>query len=112
MNIILYTKYYITEAVIANKLNETNIKYLGLEDEDLSHFNYEIKKELSEYHKRYSEIYNEFSSNLNKLSREYQDFMTNTNMTFYSMANDVPLIEPKLFSASLNKIPSGLETNL
>ena len=108
MNIMLYTKFFITESVIANKLNETNTKYLGLEDKDLGDFNDKIKKELSEYHKRFSEIYNDFSSNLNKFSKEYQDYMNNKNMTFYSIANDIPLIESKLFSATLNKIPSSL----
>ena len=108
MNIMLYTKFFITEAVIANKLNETNIKYLGLEDKNLSLFNDEIKIELSEYHKKFSEIFNEFTSNLNKFSKEYQDFMNTENMTFYSIANDYPFSEEKLFSASLNKIPSSL----
>ena len=108
MNIMLYTKFFITEAVIANKLNETNIEYLGLENKNLGYFNNEVKKELSQYHKRFSEILNEFNSNLNKFSKEYQNFMTNTNMNFYSLANDIPLNEPKLFSASLNKIPSSL----
>ena len=108
MNIMLYTKFFITEAVIANKLNETNKTYLGLDNTDLSLFNDEIKNELSDYHKKFSEIFNDFSSNLNKFSKEYQDYMTNKNMTFYSLANDIPLNESKLFSASLNKIPSSL----
>ena len=108
MNIMLYTKFFITEAVIANKLNETNKVYLGLDNKDLSLFNDEIKNELSDYHKKFSEIFNDFSSNLNKFSKEYQDYMTNKNMTFYSLANDIPLNESKLFSASLNKIPSSL----
>jgi hypothetical protein len=77
------------------------IFYIGIQKEVL-------KKELSEYHRRFSEIYNEFSADINKFSKEYQDYMTNINITFYSIANDIPTIESKLFSASLNKIPSSL----
>ena len=108
MNIMLYTKFFITEAVIANYLNRSNIIYIGLDNKDLDQFNNEIKNELSAYHQKFSELYNSFSSNSNKFSKEYQNFMDNTNMLFYSLANNVSVIERKQFSASMNKIPASL----
>ena len=108
LNIMLYTKYFLSEAVIANELNKWNIRYIGQENYDLDEFNDIIKKELSFYHQEFSELYNSFSSNSNRFSKEYKDFMENTNMLFYSLANDIPVNEYKQFSASLNKIPASL----
>ena len=108
MNIMLYTKYFLTEAVIANKLNDLNMKYIGQENMNLDDFNKEIKKELSDYHQQFSEIYNSFTSNSNRFSKEYKNFMDNASMLFYSLANDIPGSENKQFSSSLNKIPSSL----
>ena len=108
MNIMLYTKFFLTEAVIANKLNSSNIKYIGLENYDLNTFNNEIKRELSICHQKFSELFNSFSSNTNKFSKKYRDFMEEREMTFYSLANDIPIEDPKKFSASLNKIPASL----
>ena len=108
MNIMLYTKYFLTEAVIANKLNETDIKYIGQEDLDLDNFNKLIINELSFYHQKFREIYNSFTSNSEIFSKEYKNFMQNTSIEFYSLANDIPVNETKLFSASLNKILTSL----
>ena len=108
MNIMLYTKYFLTEAVIANKLNESNITYVGQENMALDDFNNEVKRELSIYHQKFSEIYNSFTSNSNRFSKKYKEFMDGKNMTFYSLANDNPVDEEKQFSASLNKIPASL----
>jgi len=108
MNIMLYTKFFLTEAVIANKLNNSNIKYIGLQNMNLDDFNNEIKRELSEYHQIFSDLYNSFSSNSNKFSKEYQDFMEIATMSFYTLANNISVNEVKQFSASMNKIPASL----
>ena len=108
MNIMLYTKYFLTEAVIANKLNDSKKNYVGQENMTLDAFNNEIKIELSAYHQKFSELYNSFTSNTNRFSQDYKDFMDKENMTFYSLANDIPVDEEKQFSASLNKIPASL----
>ena len=108
MNIMLYTKYFLTEAVIANQLNDSNITYVGQENMALDDFNNEVKRELSIYHQKFSEIYNSFTSNSNRFSKKYKEFMDGKNMTFYSLANDFPVSEEKQFSASLNKIPASL----
>ena len=108
MNIMLYTKFFLTEAVIANQLNTSDEQYIGQENMELETFNDEVKKELSIYHQQFSELYNSFTSNSNHFSKEYKDFMDNTNMVFYSLANGIPVDETKQFSASLNKIPASL----
>jgi hypothetical protein len=98
----------LTEAVIANKLNEINIKYVVLNNTELKEFNKDIKNELSQYHQKFSELYSSFSSNSYKFSQKYREFMDTKDMSFYSLANDIPVVEPKQFSASLNKIPASL----
>ena len=106
--IVLYTKYFLTEAVISNKLNSSNIDYVAKDGMTVDEFNDVIKKELESYYLKFNEIYNFFNSNSGKLSKEYRDFMDNQNMTFYSLANDIPVNDTKKFSASLNKIPASL----
>ena len=55
-NIILYTKYFITEAVIANKLDSKGEEYLAKDGMKLDEFNKMIKKELEFYYQRFNEI--------------------------------------------------------
>jgi len=81
---------------------------VGQEDLDLDEFNKDIKSQLSDYHQQFSEVYNSFSSNSNQFSEEYRAFMENATIQFYSLANDIPVNEPKQFYASLNKIPASL----
>ena len=107
-NIVLYTKYFLTEAVIANELNSSNINYVAQDGLDLNKFNNVIKKELESYYLKFNEIYNYFNSNSGSLSKKYREFMENQNMIFYSLANDIPVNDTKKFSASLNKIPASL----
>ena len=107
-NIVYYTKYFLTEAVIANELNSSNINYVAQDGLDLNKFNNVIKKELESYYLKFNEIYNYFNSNSGSLSKKYREFMENQNMIFYSLANDIPVNDTKKFSASLNKIPASL----
>ena len=107
-NIILYTKYFLTEAVISNFLNKSNILYIAQENMNLEDFNKNIKKELSEYFQQYNEIYNYFNSNQRKLSKSYKSFMDAANMTFYSSAGTTSTNESKQFQSTLNKIPACL----
>ena len=108
INIMLYTKFFLTEAVIANKYNNSNKHYIGQETMELNVFNNEIKRELSIYHQEFSELFNSFTSNSNHFSEEYRDFMDNTYMAFYYLANDIHVNEKIQFSASLTKITAIL----
>ena len=107
-NILLYTKYFLTEVVISNTLDSKKIDYVGKEEMTVDEFNNIIKKELESHYQQFNEIYNYFNSNSGKLSQEYRDFMDSTKMTFYSLANEIPISDTKKFSASLNKIPASL----
>ena len=107
-NIMLYTKYFLTEAVIANKLESLGTEYVAQEGMDLVSFNNAIKKELEVYYQRFNDIYNFFNSHSGQLSENYTSFMENQYMPFYSLANDHPVNDSKKFSASLNKIPASL----
>ena len=107
-NILLYTKYFLTEAVISNTLDSRKIDYVAREGMSVEEFNNVIKKELESHYQQFNEIYNYFNANSGKLSKEYRAFMESTNMTFYSLANEIPKSDTKKFSASLNKIPASL----
>ena len=45
-NIMLYTKYFLTEAVISNKLNSYGMNYVAHDGKTLEVFNSDMKKEL------------------------------------------------------------------
>ena len=107
-NIMLYTKYFLTEAVISNKLNSSEIYYVVQEGRTLEVFNSDIKKELEYYYQMFNEIYNYFNSHSGKLSNKYRTFMDTSDMNFYSLANGYEINDPKKFSASLNIIPASL----
>ena len=53
-NIMLYTKYFLTEAVISNKLNSSEIYYVVQEGRTLEVFNSDIKKELEYYYQMFN----------------------------------------------------------
>ena len=109
---IIYLKVILSIVTLINPYglnrNNSNIEYKGLYGYSLEEFNNRIKSELSKYHIKFNDIYNSFTSNSNKLSKKYRDYMEQATIDFYSLANDVPVHEEKQFSTSLNKIPASL----
>ena len=100
-----YTKYFITEAVLANQIENYSI----LEEKKISKndFIIYIKKELSGYREQFSEIYGEFSSSsINSFSKEYTNYIQTENVTVRTLTNGIENEEDQPFSTAMNRIPT------
>ena len=105
LNIIGYTKYFITEAILANEYEN----YTIIEKNSINKIVYtnNIKKELSEYRQNFSDIYGEFSSSsIDTFSKEYKNFVQNTNVTIFSLSNGLEMNDTQPYSTAMNRIPT------
>jgi len=103
LNCMLYTKFYVTEGVIANSLSAyspTNV--IGGKDIFLR----SIQKELGYYRQELTQKYDLFSSN--ELSKEYKNFMETKNITIYSLTINIPQKISLLFNNAMIRISSSI----
>ena len=103
LNCMLYTKFFVTEGVIANSLpaySPTTV--IGGKDIFLK----SIQKELAYYRQEFAQKYDLFGSN--ELSREYKNFMAKKNITIYSLTINAPQKISLLFNSAIIRISSAI----
>ena len=100
---IVYIKYFVTEGVLGNSLNDTYFpsKILGLEN----FLNY-LKGELAFYRQEFTETYDEFSSN--DLSKEFKDFIEDTKLELMTLTVNIPENYIIIFNSAMTRIPSSV----
>ena len=104
LNNILYTKYFVTEAVIGNSLN---MNYMPVfYNFGLSNFLKNISNGMSKNRQEFSQIYDTFSSN--ELCKEYKTFMKNTKINIYTLTLNKSEINSLLFNSAMSRIPSAI----
>ena len=103
LNDMLYTKYFLTEASIANIYPEY---YPLLNINDSNEFFNEIKDELSFYRQEFSETYKIFTSN--ELSKEYKNYIANTKINIFTLTLSKQEYLPLIFNSAMNRIPASL----
>ena len=80
LNIMLYTKFLVTEGVLANSLSTYSpMLFVGGKGGFLNN----IQKVLINYRQEFIQKYDSFSSN--ELNKEYKNFIASTNITIYSL---------------------------
>ena len=102
---ICYTKYFLTEAVLMNEIDN----YIILEKNhlDKGELINRLKQELATYRQSFSDIYGEFSSSSsNSFSNEYNNYVSNTNVTVRTKSNDREISEPQPYTTAMNRIPT------
>ena len=103
----VYIKYFITEAILADKYGNDyiNIKRYGL-NEDI-YLNV-VKEELSQLRQEFSEIFEDFSStSTSEFSKEYQEYVSNkTKVLLYTKSNNEEMNQTLPFTTALNRIPT------
>ena len=100
-----YTKYFITEAVLANEIADYTI--LKMKSQKKSEFINNIKDELAKYREEFSNIYGEFSSSsIDSFSKEYRNYVEKTNVTVRTLSNGVTMSEEQTYSTAMNRIPT------
>ena len=105
LNNIEYTKYFITEAILANEIE--NYTVLSKFAMNKIAFINDIKNELSYYRQEFSDIYEEFSSSSSdSFSKEYNNYIQNTNISIRTTSNGFEMIEPQPYATAINRIPT------
>ena len=106
INVLLYTKYFITEGVIANTLNQNGIIYEPANHSGYDNFLKNIQNELAFYRQEFTETFDVFSSN--QLSQEFQNYLSQTQLKIYTIAvNNYDIIEI-LFNSAMTRIPASI----
>jgi len=102
LNFILYTKFFLTEAVLAQDINYINI------DKNLfgSNKDYIINQmaEMSNYHQSISETYAFFSNATINFSDEYYKYYQTTQITQRTLSNGNPSINTIPFSSAISTV--------
>jgi len=102
LNSILYTKFFLTEAVLAQDPNYINI------DRNLNGSNKEYiinqMAEMSNYHQTISETYAFFSNATISFSNEYNTFYSSTQIMQRTLSNGIPSSNIIPFSSAISTV--------
>ena len=105
-SIVLF-KYFITEAVLANKFgsNYSILKYYNITEKMYID---SIKDEMANYRQQFSSIYEDFSStSASEFSEKYQNFVSNeTQIDIYTISNGQEMNQSLPFTTAMNRIPT------
>ena len=106
LNDMLYTKYFVTEGVIGNKLNTNYSPVNGAGS--LEKFLLKLKEELAFYRQEFTETYDTFTSN--ELCKDFNDYINETHIKIYSITiNKTEKIPLDLsFNSAMSRIPSSI----
>ena len=105
-NNLLYAKFFITEGVIANTLNQSGINYEPVSHSGFESFFQNIQKELYFYRQEFTENFDVFSSN--QLSQEFKNYLSQTKLKLYTIAvNTYDTIEI-IFNTAMTRIPASI----
>ena len=105
-NVLLLSKYFITEAVFTNSplYNYSISIKIGKEN----YINY-LKKEMASCRQEFENIFSKFSTASLTFSKEYINFISNTNITITSITSTGKVTnDPQPFVAAMNRISTLL----
>ena len=103
LNDMLYTKYFITEAIITNIYQDY---YPAVSINGLKGFFDEIKEELAFYRLEFSETYKTFTSD--GLSKEFKNYIANTKIDLFTLTLNKKENLSLIFNSAMNRIPASL----
>jgi hypothetical protein len=102
LNNILYTKYFLTEAITANNING----YLNMESDQTKIYIDRMKIELSTYRSEFVDVYNSYSNASVSFNKAYIDYTTNSKVNIKTISNGMEREEDQPFSTAMNRIPT------
>ena len=108
-NDLVYTKFFVTEGVLGNALSQNGTVYEPVKYfKGLENFLIDIKGELAFYRQEFTETFDIFSSN--KLSQEFKDYLSQTNVTIYTITVNINDTINILFNSAMTRIPASINT--
>ena len=101
---ILYTKYYITEAIITNTLEKYIIS------EKIGKINYLefIQNKLINLHQEFNNLYNPYKVSSISFSKNLMDYVSYKNLTIKTLNNGKPQEEEQPFDSAMNKLSTAV----
>ena len=102
LNDLAYTKYFITEAILAN-IDIINTGKIKKEE-----FYLFIKEELGNYRQNITEILNSFSSASIDFSDDYKEFISKTNITIKTLSNGMEKDDEQPFASAISKLTTAI----
>ena len=102
LNNILYTKYFLTEAIISNNIT----RYLNMTDKETDDYIDKMKNELSTYRSEFVDVYNSYSNASVSFNRNYLNYTTNSRVLIKTISNGMEREELQPFSTAMNRIPT------
>ena len=102
LNNILYTKYFLTEAISANTIE----RYLNMTDEETGEYIDRMKNELSTYRSEFVDVYNSYSNASVTFNKAYLNYTTNGRVNIKTISNGIEREEKQPFSTAMNRIPT------
>ena len=107
LNDILYTKYFLTEGVLALTLNNINKIYPSVSSfGNISMYLTHITTQLALNRQEFTETYDSFSSN--ELCKEFKDYMENTKINIYTLTVNIEDNLELLFNSAMTRISSSI----
>ena len=105
LNTLVYTKFFITEAI----LSQNTSNYLSKE-EDVSVEDYvkEMMTEMASCRAQFSETYSYYSNATVTFSTEYNNYISNTQVYIMTLSNGEKTIEHQPFSIAMSRIPTSI----
>ena len=104
LNDIGYTKYFITEGILVNYMDDFNISKFKGKDQFISN----IKNELAYYREDISDCLNSYTVANIKFSDEYKDYTSNTKITIKTLSNGIQKDEEQPFFSAMNKLTTSM----
>ena len=103
LSVMLYTKYFVSEGVIANQLKES---YYPVKIKGLNNFLINIKNELAALRGEFIGTFDSLSSN--QIPKEYTDFASKTKLNIYTITVNRTEVISLLFNTAMTRIPSTI----
>ena len=106
LNTLVYTKFFITEAILAQSPDPI---YVNL-DEGMTKEDYikEMMSEMADCRSDFSETYSFYSNATVTFSKEYQNYISNTQVYIRTKSNKEETIEHQPFSIAMSRIPTSI----
>ena len=102
LNNILYTKYFLTEAIAANTIES----YLNMTEEETGEYIDQMKNELSTYRSEFVDVYNSYSNASVTFNKAYLNYTKNGLVNIKTISNGMEREEKQPFSTAMNRIPT------
>ena len=104
LNTLMYTKFFITEAIFTNLGNYKNVDY----NLNSSEYIKLMMKEMANYREIFSNTWLYYSNATVTFSKEFHDYTENTNVVIKTISNQKETTETQQFSIAMSRIPTSI----